>query len=246
MVPKRMSSDFHDQKEVERAAFKLDVPIRRKWRHYWSAATAANKEKSFDWVVLNKLEFNSLFDSRVRHMQGEHQTRQLLPGWNLAYIRDDMVAILFWHNLDGGDELPQCAWGGLDSLVRCGGFAGVYLLSYQDFKRIPPGVTPVSADATLPKGVFEMYLRGLEKVLGPKAIAAVADLVRIKACAETAHAFAVMIDCDTVWLREMPLPDPRNPLFEKSYGHIFASHRINNKSHKNKFMIKKLVDRQVN
>ena len=219
MAPCRLSSDFKNQPDIEKAAAKLDEPFTRKWRHYWSSATAKKKDEQYFWVTLRKNEFNSLFDSRVRHMKGEAQTRLSMPGLNLDYTRGDLVAIAFWHNLDHGDELPACVWSGLESAVRCGGFAIVYLLSHQTFRRILPGVTPVSAERTLSIALFGEYLRGLEMVLGRKAIAAVSDLVRIKACAETEHAFAVMIDCDTVWLRKIPLPDSEYPMYEKSYGH---------------------------
>ena len=176
---------------------------------------------------MKKNEFNSLFDSRVRHMHGEKRSQKSMLERNVSYDRGDLVAIAFWHNLDDGVELPYWIWEGLESAVRCGGFANVYLLSYQTFRRMPLGVTAVPAEQTLPIILFQQYLHGLEKVLGKKSIAAVSDLVRIKACAETEHAFAVMIDCDTIWLRNMPLPDPQNPRYETSYGHIFVSHRIN-------------------
>ena len=87
-------------------------------------------------------------------MHGEKQARESILEWNLSYVRGDLVAIAFWHNLDNGLELPHCIREGLESAVRSGGFAKVYVLSYQTFRRMPPGVTAVPAERTLPITLF--------------------------------------------------------------------------------------------
>ena len=164
---------------------------------------------------------------------------------NLQYTHRDMVAIAFWHNLDDGDALPVCVWNGLQSAAACGRFAAVYLFSYQTFRRLPPGVTSMSAEDILPHESFVVYLRGVESKLGKRAIAPLSDLVRLKACAETTHAFAVLMDCDTIWLRNMPVPDPQHVQYERSYGHLFASHRINKCSRKNTNLKQHMVERHL-
>ena len=121
-----------------------------------------------------------------------------------------MAAVLFWHNLDGTDVLPACAWDGLLSVADNGGFSSVELCSYQRFRRLQLGVIAQPAEGVLPYERFKEYVRGVSAVLGDKAIAPVADLVRLKACADTAHAFVAMIDCDSVWFRNMPMPDPHD------------------------------------
>ena len=168
--------------EVEKAARTLDMPLSRRWRHYWSNTTAAKKSQAFTWVVLGKADMYALFDSRVRHMRGEKATVQLLAEAKLTYDRRGMAAVLFWHNLDGSDVLLAGAWDGLQSVADNGGFSSVELYSYQRFRRLPPGVIAQPAEGVLPYEMFKEYVRGVSAVLGDKAIAPVADLVRLKAC----------------------------------------------------------------
>jgi hypothetical protein len=236
-----ISASFSHIASLESAAKRLDKPIARIWRHYWSAKTAAMKDEKILWVNFSRAEFDQLYDSRVLHMQGEARMQSLVTAMDLTVARDDLVAIAFWHNLDDTHALPQSIVDGLKSAVIHGGFVHVYLFSYQALTRIPRGVTLVDAADVLPMASFTSYIEAVGHSLGKQSIASVSDLIRLKACAATAHAFAVMIDCDTIWLHSMILP-----CLAKAYGHVFATHRINQSSMKNLNMKKKLVERQLN
>ena len=95
----------------------------------------------------------------------------LLVELKLKYGRGDMVAVLFWHNIDGTDVLPACAWDGLLSVADNGGFSSVELYSYQRFRRLPLGVIAQPAEGVLPYAMFMEYLQGVTAVLGDRAIA---------------------------------------------------------------------------
>ena len=249
MPPKvRFSHEYACPLDVENAAKTLDLPLSRKWRHSWPCPGSrchSPGRTPFTWVSLVKADLHALFDSRVRHMKGEHATKQLLVELQLKYERTDLVAVLFWHNVDGGDSLPSCAWDGAKSVAENGGFSAVELYSYQRFTRLPPGVTAKPAEEVLPYEMFKVYLRAVAAVgLGDSAIAPVAALVRLKACVDTLHAYAVMIDCDTIWFRNMPLPDPQHSDYVKAHGHVFATRKINKCSRK-QFNIKLLHRRGI-
>ena len=160
-------------------------------------------------------------------MKAETATKKRVRRLCLQYERTDLVAVLLWHNVDGANDLPSCAWNGAQSAAENGGFSLVELYSYQRFSRLPPGVTAKHAERVLSYEMFNVYLRVLAAVgSGDSAIAHVADLVCLKACVDTVHAYAVMIDCDTIWFRNMPLPDPQHSDYVKAYGHVFATHKI--------------------
>ena len=117
MAPVRLSKHYKNQLEIEKAARKLDMPFDRWWRHYWAPATATRKGEASCWVSMKKNEFNSLFDSRVRHMHGEKRSQKSMLERNVSYDRGDLVAIAFWHNLDDGVELLYWIWKGLEWIL---------------------------------------------------------------------------------------------------------------------------------
>ena len=241
MPPKlRFSHEYACSLDVEKAAKTLDLPLVRKWRHAWVSLG------DFTWVSLVNADMHALFDSRVRHMKAETATKKLVRRLHLKYERTDLVAVLFWHNVDGANDLPSCAWDGAQSAAENGGFSSVELYSYQRFRRLPPGVTAKHAERVLSYEMFNVYLRVVAAVgLGDSAIAHVADLVCLKACVDTVHAYAVMIDCDTIWFRNMPLPDPQHSDYVKAYGHVFATHKIKKCSRRKIDIKAALVERRM-
>ena len=128
MPPKlRFQNEYACSLDVEKAAETLDLPLVRTWRHRWSDPRAANKKDDFTVVSLVNANMHALFDSRVRHMKAETATNKLVRRLHLKYERADLVAVLFWHNVDGANDLPSCAWDGAQSAAENGGFSSVEL-----------------------------------------------------------------------------------------------------------------------
>ena len=177
------------------------------------------------WICVDRPLFKKVYDARLRHMRAKEKLLENVS--NMGNIQDPIVAFAFWHNLDGGSELPLLLHQSLGTAVTNAGFSRVCLLSYQPLVRLPHGVELHDASKFLPQHSFQAMLEGLSLSMGHKGIALVSDFIRMIACGSLQEGTAAFIDVDTLWLRNSRIAGTG------AFGHMFASHRTNPRSRLN-------------
>ena len=158
-------------------------------------------------------------------MIGEKKSRRWAKkhgGRVLDEASPDKAVFTFWHtDVEEGHstflQLPWVALVGLQSMVRNGGFQAVYLLCFHRFENVPDGVKVKLLDN---KTDFDMALHAMSvQWANRRGIAALSDILRLRACQASPHSMNIVCDVDTLFLSSA---DPRTFL-----GHWFGTHAQN-------------------
>ena len=103
----------------------------------------------------------------------------------------EQPAYAFWHCKQDSGRLPDVAVDGLASASGLGRLE-VFLLSYSLFVNVPAGIFRLTASDYLPRDEFDSMLAA------GTLIQHAADLVRLRAIAQTRGKLACVWNCDTL------------------------------------------------
>ena len=177
------------------------------------------------WKSIPAPMLRRYYRERRLHMIGEKKSRRWAKkhgGRVLDEASPDKAVFTFWHtDVEEGHstflQLPWVALVGLQSMVRNGGFQAVYLLCFHRFENVPDGVKVMLLDN---KTDFDMALHAMSVQWGNRrGIAALSDILRLRACQASPHSMNIVCDVDTLFLSSA---DPRTFL-----GHWFGTHAQN-------------------
>ena len=135
----------------------------------------------------------------------------------------DKAVFTFWHiDVEEGHstflQLPWVAVVGLQSMVRNGGFQAVYLLCFHRFENVPDGVIVKLLDN---KTDFDMALHAMSvQWTNRRGIAALSDILRLRACQASPHSMNIVCDVDTFFFFHLQIR-------LTFLGHWFGTHAQN-------------------
>ena len=189
------------------------VDLRKALRHDLDVAIGPVWLTSEGQDVLSKVELEAVYRRRVDHMRGFEKMKVLT-----AKLAEEVTstepdnAFAFWANDDDSPDMTLAAYTGLSTLVRhCQGT--VLLLRYH-YIEAPAGVVQIDAGRYLDKKDYDR-LRALSV-----EISRLADYIRVCAVLEYG---GWIVDCDAVWIRQLPGSELRPTTFGYFLGSMRAA-----------------------